>query len=405
MSENMKKRVTVVFENPNPLFEKWLIEWKEDAKRRGSKMERTFNFALSNLRKFPIPLASGQDCKILRGFGDKLCKMLDDKLTEYNLTRGNHCQKVTTPNKQIKAPKLKSPNSHKKEYAPKYKSGGYAILTTLYRQWPGSLSKDEIIHLGKHLSDTSFLKPDPGSYYTAWSSMKTLQEKGLVIKKGKPIKYSLTDTGYSLAEKLAANHPFEMHEPVIEKSPTYNLNTEVEKVNKSNEDNTGNTISEKPETLIFPNQENEVIDVIDECEDNLQEYLSSNAVELEVDIDLGNNIKLPNVQTLQKIITLPNCENISKPSFSLSTFGSNSKSSQNLDLNDNSRTIKKSVTADTVLTSKNCNSKCLGKSNFKKCSSSGSIQSIQNSVEHEQFIFEPNSFDVILYVDVRETAG
>eukprot|EP00794_Sanderia_malayensis_P014776 gene14776-16311_t len=43
---------------------------------------------------------------------------------------------------------------------------------------------------------------DPGSYYTAWSSMSTILKKGLVVKSNKPAKYSLTDSGIELARKL-----------------------------------------------------------------------------------------------------------------------------------------------------------------------------------------------------------
>lgn len=36
--------------------------------------------------------------------------------------------------------------------------------------------------------DQSLKKPTPGNRYTAWSSMSTLIEKGLVIKKSSPAK-------------------------------------------------------------------------------------------------------------------------------------------------------------------------------------------------------------------------
>lgn len=36
------KRVKRKINKPNPLFEKWLTEWKEEASARGSKMQYCF---------------------------------------------------------------------------------------------------------------------------------------------------------------------------------------------------------------------------------------------------------------------------------------------------------------------------------------------------------------------------
>ncbi|KAK3706229.1 hypothetical protein QZH41_001895 [Actinostola sp. cb2023] len=46
------------------------------------------------------------------------------------------------------------------------------------------------------------VEPDPGSRYTAWSSMSTLTKKGFIIKTSNPAKYSITPEGCRLAEKL-----------------------------------------------------------------------------------------------------------------------------------------------------------------------------------------------------------
>lgn len=68
----------------NPLFEKWLKEWKDEAKKSGSEMHYTFNRALTSLKKFPFKLNSGKECIILENFGSKICQMLDKKLEEFN---------------------------------------------------------------------------------------------------------------------------------------------------------------------------------------------------------------------------------------------------------------------------------------------------------------------------------
>ena len=69
---------------PNPLFEKWLIEWRDEAKAKGSKLEFHFAKAISSLRKYPLPLESGKDCILLQNFGTKLCAMLDRKIESHS---------------------------------------------------------------------------------------------------------------------------------------------------------------------------------------------------------------------------------------------------------------------------------------------------------------------------------
>ena len=35
------------------------------------------------MRKYPLPLNSGKECLILEGFGDKICKLIDDRLKTF----------------------------------------------------------------------------------------------------------------------------------------------------------------------------------------------------------------------------------------------------------------------------------------------------------------------------------
>jgi len=44
------------------------------------KSRYTYGNALESLKKYPLPLETGKDCRILKGFGAKLCQMLDQKL-------------------------------------------------------------------------------------------------------------------------------------------------------------------------------------------------------------------------------------------------------------------------------------------------------------------------------------
>ena len=54
-----------------------------------------------------------------------------------------------------------------------------------------------------HVFDNRIVQPEPGSHYTAWSSVSTLIKKQLVTKSGTvPAKYMLTEAGLELAQKL-----------------------------------------------------------------------------------------------------------------------------------------------------------------------------------------------------------
>ncbi|XP_014471574.1 PREDICTED: crossover junction endonuclease MUS81, partial [Dinoponera quadriceps] len=77
------KRVKIVPDRPNRLFEIWLEEWRNEAVLRKSDLRNHFAKALHSLRKYPLPLESGRDCIILQHFGTKLCSMLERKLEEH----------------------------------------------------------------------------------------------------------------------------------------------------------------------------------------------------------------------------------------------------------------------------------------------------------------------------------
>ncbi|GLG97581.1 Crossover junction endonuclease MUS81 [Gryllus bimaculatus] len=232
------KRIKVKLKQPNPLFEKWLQEWRDEAAAKGSDMQYCFGKALTSLRKYPLPLSSGRDCGILQNFGNRLCVMLDRKLAEYKQLNPeeiftvdpNQCVKVKSPKRlnliqpenelpQMNKKHKKSPNGKAKkssternvkrksgEYIPAYRSGAYAILRGLLEakgkeEYTDFVEKSELIKLAQPLCDTSFTRPEAGSYYTAWSSMSSLIKKGLVSSVGRG-KYSLTVEGENVARKI-----------------------------------------------------------------------------------------------------------------------------------------------------------------------------------------------------------
>lgn len=247
--ETMGKRITLKRKRPNPLFQDWLEELYEEAKSKQSKLEFMLNAALDSLSKYPLPLQSGADCLILKGFDRKLCTFLDKRLEVYNSNKtleqqASSATKPQSPSKCIESspiepdssPEVSSPkdsgnidhlptnyantetNSHetkkrkrtpktRKTYKPVFRSGSYAILIALLEYSKeglnNALKKDELIDRAQKHSEESFIRPKPDTFYTAWSSMSTLVKKGLVTQnKGKKAQYSLSDQGVLLAEEL-----------------------------------------------------------------------------------------------------------------------------------------------------------------------------------------------------------
>ncbi|TWW63577.1 crossover junction endonuclease MUS81 [Takifugu flavidus] len=216
---------------PNPLFLKWLTELRDQAKEKGQKTQYTYQKAIQSLNKYPLPLRSAKEAKILQNFGDGICKILDEKLQRYYRDNGpdapihNLPKGAPPPNSQdnnLDPSAKKNVNGDqdkngrggrkkKREYVPQKRSGGYAVLLALFResQNPGSkgfMFKMELQAEAQQFCDKSFTVPDLGSKYTAWSSVSTLIQKNLVIKTHNPARYSLTEDGLAVAERLDSEH-------------------------------------------------------------------------------------------------------------------------------------------------------------------------------------------------------
>lgn len=231
------KRLKKQSECPNPLFLKWLEDWRDEAKQRNSKLQYTYGKAAAALRKYPLPLSCGKDAMILDNIGDMIARRLDEAFEEYNAhnqevlesasiqedynNRGemdpmglslnvpsppllgvdiDFGRKTTTKKKLVR-------RKSTREYIPAYRSGPFALLLTLYRQsqkpnYRGYMTRAELQKEAQPLCDASFTMSDPGSHYTAWSSMSTLTKKGLILKTNNPARYTLTDAGCVLVAKL-----------------------------------------------------------------------------------------------------------------------------------------------------------------------------------------------------------
>lgn len=213
----------------------WLEEWKNEAEEKGLNSKWTYAKAIASIKKYPLPLRTGKEAKILENIGDGIAKKLDERLAQYIEDGGDiqslHIRpdlptlsppKRKRSNKQKetssdinKSPELTtpmfSPNANHlktgRKYVPKYRSGAYALIITLYEEsqkptYLGYMGKTDLQEASQPLCDKSFTMSDAGSHYTAWSSMGTLIEKGFIVKRSSPAKYYITDKGCELTHQL-----------------------------------------------------------------------------------------------------------------------------------------------------------------------------------------------------------
>ncbi|XP_048370797.1 crossover junction endonuclease MUS81 isoform X2 [Sphaerodactylus townsendi] len=229
-------------EFPNPLFKRWLEEWRDQAGERGRfRLQRTYERALSSLLKYPLPLHSGREARILQYFGEHICRQLDEQLEKHRhaqedlvapTTSGSGQEDGPPSNRDVLAsdvPFLPAPFSTKPDqlqgqqlkktksvshrrargYFPAQRSGACAVLVALYQDSTnphtrGYLTKSELQRAAQPLCDKSFFLAGPGSKITAWSAVSTLIRKELVLKTNIPARYSLTESGLTLAKELSS---------------------------------------------------------------------------------------------------------------------------------------------------------------------------------------------------------
>ncbi|XP_013173186.1 PREDICTED: crossover junction endonuclease MUS81 [Papilio xuthus] len=248
------KRISLKRARPNPLFQSWIEELQEEAIQKKSKLENKLSVALTSLSKYPLPLQTGAECAILKGFDKRLCMFLNKKLQIYNTFKGISLSSIDRISKENRispildrldsktnsysteecdveiidvAPKSSSQVSSSPQksesptktktycdtiYKPPYGSGGYAILLALLKQSNNEkkeLDKETLIEHAEKYCSTSFTIKKANTFYTAWSSMGKLITKGLVkrSKSGNKTIYSLTAEGCSIARDLSKNVP------------------------------------------------------------------------------------------------------------------------------------------------------------------------------------------------------
>ncbi|XP_058382369.1 crossover junction endonuclease MUS81 [Diceros bicornis minor] len=201
---------------PNPLFVRWLTEWRDEAASRGRRTQFVFQKALRSLRRYPLPLRSGKEAKILQHFGDGLCRMLDQRLQQHRASGDDHAPGSPSgakspapegPTAEVQDPSMPVPAQPKAgglgSYWPARHSGARAILLLLYREQlnPSGhsfLTKEELLRRCAQKAP----RVAPGSAQP-WPALRSLLHRNLVLRTHQPARYSLTPEGLELAQKLA----------------------------------------------------------------------------------------------------------------------------------------------------------------------------------------------------------
>ncbi|KAK3694033.1 hypothetical protein B0T22DRAFT_402361 [Podospora appendiculata] len=210
----------------NPLYLEWVKEWWDTARERNSKGVATYKHAYDSLKACPIAFGHPGELQQLKGFGPKLCERLAEQMKK-------HCEENGLPmptrgrkkrggravvgsgggdggadgddGEEDARPVKKARKV--KAYVPAYRSGAYAIVMALSEpsaEGQVGLPKNELIDKAQPFCDASFTAPpDPTKFYTAWASIKTLEQKELVYERGRPLKrYALTDEGWEVAKRI-----------------------------------------------------------------------------------------------------------------------------------------------------------------------------------------------------------
>lgn len=194
---------------PNPLFVRWLTEWRDEAASRGRRTRFVFQKALRSLRRYPMPLRSGKEAKILQHFGDGLCRMLDQRLQQHRASGGDHGPEGPPAGTQ-EAPEpgpARAKAGRPGGYWPARHSGARAVLLLLYseRLNPSGrhfLTKEELLQRCARTAPRTHTEVASASA-RPWPALRSLLHRNLVLRTHQPARYSLTPEGLELAQKLA----------------------------------------------------------------------------------------------------------------------------------------------------------------------------------------------------------
>ncbi|ORX33412.1 hypothetical protein BD324DRAFT_639692 [Kockovaella imperatae] len=222
----------------NPLFLSWIEELRDAARDKGTKAAESYGKAARSVSSCPTPFTRPRDLIVLQGVGPKIVHILEGKWRTYceenGLPAPGTPEKSKGKQKAVQGdvdsdseqdtdavpPPKKRKASKPKVYIPAKGSGGYGLLLGLVLAIDRPeintqvfLTKGELIRISQPYSDSSYEHSEKGTYFTAWSSMKTLIGKGYVYVTGNPHKYCLTPEGYQVAVSIRALLPEFQHLP------------------------------------------------------------------------------------------------------------------------------------------------------------------------------------------------
>lgn len=187
------------------------------------KLVMVLNRALFAMKNFKDrQLRCPKDLLQVKGIGETTMRKLSKRLEKYCADNGFSFPKEDTDEPLIhdhtdrtkvrastaqQNDKQKARKQTTKKYVPRSRSGGYGILLALLEMGCDRDSrmgtKKQIIAGASRYCDQSYEKnPSTREYYSAWDALKSLKKNSLVVEKGRPSLFKLTDEGKALAESL-----------------------------------------------------------------------------------------------------------------------------------------------------------------------------------------------------------
>lgn len=203
----------------NPLFLSWVKEWWDTSRERNTKGVYAYKKAYTSLKSCPLTFKHPEELRKLKNFGPGLVSRLTDKLKQHcednglpmpPHPKGKRKREIENALAEANAGQDEQPSPPKrartaKPYVPKLNSGAYALLMALSDPGPsGYMDKATLIAKAQPFCEHSFTVPSMANKsYTAWDSMKNLDDKELVHIRGRPTKrYSLTDEGWTVVKRM-----------------------------------------------------------------------------------------------------------------------------------------------------------------------------------------------------------
>ncbi|CAN8229882.1 unnamed protein product [Cochlearia groenlandica] len=178
-------------------------EHEDKPKGLSENLERTFIKGYRNVCDAKEPINTLKDLSKIKGFGKWMIKLMQG----YFDTGAGGSEQEDLPENRKKAKKNDG-------YLPRINSVSYALLITLHRRTANGkefMRKQELIDAAE-ASGLSHVPigPEKGKgkaglgnskkeWYSGWTCMGKLIEKGLVVKSSNPAKYMLTDEGRKIA--------------------------------------------------------------------------------------------------------------------------------------------------------------------------------------------------------------